>query len=350
MNLPPSFSFLGAAYFALQEDTRFLQFLDEGQRLYGGNQPVSRLNALPAFSLLTEVEASLAEQLGMEAACLYSSGFLAGVALRQHLLDRARESGWRLLSSEDCHPCLAPLTVHKGPARTGAETLDQLAREGVRNWVALCNGVDIFQGVPDPALDDGVFTEALWRVVDVSHGVFIWDHRHIISSLGRPGGRTLLMGSLGKAGAFPAGFVAGPEEMIKSLRRGEIFNAASPPPAAHAHAFHAAASLRREQRARLQALMGRADALFAIDRPESPRFPAYPLTPANEATFDALCGQGFRLSFLSYPTPEAQKSLRMVLNAAIPEAALIQLVELLHAKGVRYSQPMTKTVRWRFSP
>lgn len=345
MDPQPLQCLMGTAYFALQEDAHFLQQLAEGLRLYGSNQPVSRLNRLPAFAVLDQVETSLAQHLDVESACLFSSGFLAGIAVRRRMLDLAREAGWLLLSSEDCHPCLAPLAASAGIAKTGARILNQLSSKKMGSWVALCNSADIFQGRPAPALADPIFLRAAWRVLDVSHTIFIWDHRELLQSINRD--RTLMVGSLGKAGAFPAGFAAGPAEMIESLRRGEIFNAASPPPVAHAHAFLAAEGLRRRRRSHLHRLMARADALWGIDRPARRRFPAYPLIPADERVHQDLRMHGFNLSYLSYPSPATPKSLRMVLNAGIPETALTHLAELLSARGIHLAQRPPRPVHWR---
>lgn len=71
--------FVGTSYFGLQHDPSYLDLVREGMGLFGLNNPISRM-ANADFSELLKAESVVAKELNCEAACLFSSGYLAGTA------------------------------------------------------------------------------------------------------------------------------------------------------------------------------------------------------------------------------------------------------------------------------
>lgn len=317
----------GTAYLGLQSDPGFIALVSAGFAEFGTSNPISRL-ADHDFGALHAVEAVVAEAFGQEDACLFSSGYLAGIAMGLQLRDIAVRQGVALLVAGDGHPSAhCGLSMRTGLSMSDAEAAQRHAATG---WLAVFDSINSLLGqVTSDPLVSQVIRGAVLRAVDVSHTAFLWsDHHELLHQA-----PTLFFGSLGKAAAFPAGFIAGPSEIIAALRDTPIYSASSPPAMVFADAFLKAASLRRARIERLRQHLGRIDHAFGMSRGNR-WFPAYRLAD-DEALCAACTAAGFKLSRLNYPTPTSESILRAVIKAGLGAAEVDAFLGLCQSHRVK---------------
>lgn len=335
--------FTGTSYLALQRDPEYLDLVREGIALYGVNNPISRLSD-EDFSELDRAEGIIADELGCEAACLLSSGYLAGTAVQNALFGRGRREGKLLVWAKNHHPCLRneqadrEVQISEDAGPTMAEMSETLNRTG---WYAFFNSVNSFSGQSEHAALSQVARNADACVIDISHSMFLWDHRPLLKN---PGGRIVFAGSLGKASAFPAGFLAGDKETIKFLRQRPEYTAGSCPARCVAFAFNRSGSLRAERRTRLTALMTEFEKQAEIER--DALFPVYNLGVDCKERYAEALQAGIKLSFLPYPTANSASHLRLVMNAASKADSIKLVLTLIQSWNYRFPKRIGYADEW----
>jgi 8-amino-7-oxononanoate synthase len=303
----------------------------------------------------TRLEEELAAYTGRERALLFSTGYMANLAVMTTLAGR----GETVLLDRLCHASLIDGGLLSGArfkrfAHADARAAESaLAARAENASVVATDGVFSMDGDVGPldALARVSRSHDAWLVVDDAHGL------GVIGATGRgaveyfgldPEAVPVLVGTLGKAfGSFGA-FVAGSNELIELLMqkaRSYIYTTALPQPVAAASrkALEIAQreTWRRERvltlTARFQAgaeqmgvpLMGAPT--DAAARPLTPIQPV--LLGSSEAALLAqreLLGAGFCVVAIRPPTvPPGSARLRVTLSAAHTEAQVDSLLEAL---------------------
>jgi 8-amino-7-oxononanoate synthase len=293
------------------------------------------------------LEEELAEFTHRERALLFSTGYMANLAVMTALAGR----GERALLDRLCHASLidgarlSGATLARYRHADAAEAARLLEAEPGRTALLATDGVFSMDGdlAPLPALARCASTHDLWLVVDDAHGLGV---------IGASGGGVLehyglgseavpvLVGTLGKAfGSFGA-FVAGSATLIDFLiqkARSYVYTTALPQPVAAA--TRAALALIRqgsEQRERLAALIARfRAAAHAAEVPLAASMtPIQPVVLGSAAAALAaqrqLAAAGSWVVAIRPPSvPPGSARLRVTLSAAHTEAQVDALAEQL---------------------
>jgi 8-amino-7-oxononanoate synthase len=293
------------------------------------------------------LEEELAEFTQRERALLFSTGYMANLAVMTTLASR----GERVLLDRLCHASLIDGARLSGAtlARYRHADADEAARllehDPAHTALLATDGVFSMDGdlAPLPALARCARAHDLWLIVDDAHGLGV---------IGATGGGVLehfglgsdavpvLVGTLGKAfGSFGA-FVAGSATLIDFLiqkARTYVYTTALPQPvAAAARAALALIRQGREPRERLAALIARfRAAAHAAAVPLAPS--ATPIQPvllgsaaAALAAQRQLAAAGSWVVAIRPPTvPAGSARLRVTLSAAHTEAQVDALAEQL---------------------
>ncbi|WP_019558427.1 8-amino-7-oxononanoate synthase [Thioalkalivibrio sp. ALE12] len=295
-----------------------------------------------------ELEQALARFTGRERALLFSTGYMANLALVQTLAgrhDTVFEDRWNHASLIDAVRLAGARSQRYHHADPGhlRERLEQAPDRGHR--LIVTDGVFSMDGdiAPLPELAALAREFDAWLMVDDAHG---------LSVLGTTGGGScqhhglgaddvpILMGTLGKGFGTAGAFVAGSEALIEALiqtARPYIYTTAMP--AALAAATLASvriAEAAEDRRAHLQGLLQRLGA--GLDRLGLQHPP--PLTPIQpvhigdarraSAVAERLLAAGFLIPAIRPPTvPEGQARLRITLSASHTESQVDTLLRAL---------------------
>ncbi len=313
------------------------------------------------------LEEALAEFTGRERALLFSTGYMANLAVASALAGR----GASVLQDRLNHASLLDAGRLSGArllryAHGDAADLESRLATAARPALVLTDGVFSMDGdvAPLPALAAACRRHDAWLVVDDAHGLGVLGARGRGSleelAVG-PGDVPVLVGTLGKAlGTFGA-FVAGDRDLVEHLiqcARTYLYTTALPP--ALAAATRVALALVDEEawrRERVQANVARfrrlaADAGLALTDSNTPIQPLV-LGPAAAATAasDALLAQGILVTAIRPPTvPAGSSRLRITLSAAHTDDDIDRLVEALsRTPGARHT-PGTAAVGARGVP
>ena len=297
------------------------------------------------------LEDELAEFTGRPRALLFSTGYMANLAVITTLLGR----GDRVLEDRLNHASLLDAGLASGarfarfPHADAAALRERLAQPGEGRTLVATDGVFSMDGdvAPLRALADACLAHRAWLHVDDAHGLGV---------LGRTGRGSLeaaglglqevpvLMGTLGKAlGTFGA-FVAGSDELVETLlqrARTYIYTTAVPP--AVAAATRAALRVLQEEPWRRERVLAHA-ARFRREAAELGLCLLPSATPiqavvigdegAAVAASDALRSQGLWIPAIRPPTvPAGTSRLRITFSAAHGDADVDRLLESLGQLG-----------------
>ena len=327
----------GTAYLGLQRCDRYVEIACEGMRSYGVANPFGRDSDYD-FGPLVQAEMAVAKEFVQEAACLFSSGFIAGNATRRLLGRVSKEEDMGLAVASDIHPCFS-LGGFYGLPQSDGDTISFVERKN-RRWIAVFEPLNSLLGTRTLDVEKSMIIErAAVRAIDVSHTAFLWNHANLIGV-----GETLFYGSLGKAAAFPVGFAAGPRRLIDRLRGDPAYRTSYPPANALAYAFLHSDDLRRERHKKLRKLLAIVDASLGLDRGTA-WFPAYYLTDQEEIYLGFL-KDGIRLSCVRYPSETATPMVRAVVHAGLQLGDIECFLSQCRRKGIHPPMPKTK-VEWR---
>ena len=299
------------------------------------------------------LEEELAAFTGRERALLFSTGYMANLAVMDALAGR----GERVLLDRLCHASLIDGARLSGATlkRYGHADADcaacLLAADPRHTALIATDGVFSMDGdlAPLPALARAARAQDAWLVVDDAHGLGVLGAggRGVLEHFGLGADQVpVLVGTLGKAfGSFGA-FVAGAAELIEFLiqkARTYIYTTALPQPVAAAtRTALALAQKETWRRERVAALVARFRAAArAAGVPLSPSTtPIQPVVLGSPAA--ALAAQralqeaGLWVVAMRPPTvPAGTARLRVTLSAAHTEAQVDALVEQLERASAR---------------
>lgn len=288
------------------------------------------------------LEEALADAVGKPRALLFSTGYMANLALLSTLTDRHdaifqdRLNHASLLDGGQ----LSRATVQRYAHAQVDALAARLATSEARRKLVVTDGVFSMDGdvAPVEALLACCRAQDAWLMVDDAHGVGVLGDRGAGSCAGQP--VDILMGTLGKAlGCFGA-FVAGSETLIETLTqfaRPYIYTTALPPALAAATLVSLrlmqTETWRRQQLAELiEQWRAGAQALGLTLLPSNT--PIQPLlVGSDEAALKAstaLRERGLLVVAIRPPTvPEGSARLRITLTAAHTSADVAQLLAAL---------------------
>jgi len=293
-------------------------------------------------------ETRFAEFVGLPAALLFSTGYMANIGVVTALLGRdGAVFGDRLNHASLNDAALLSRAKFFRYPHNDLATLDtQLAASTARQKLVLVDAVFSMDGdiAPLPALLALCERHDAWLLVDDAHGFGVLGHngRGALSHFGLVSPRIVYMATLGKAAGVAGAVVAGAAEVIDWLvqsARTYIYTTATPPLlSATLLASMDLIESGDARRAQLQQLIqqlrdglaGSAWQLMASDTPIQPV-----LIGGNIAALAAsqvLLERGMLVSAIRPPTvPVNAARLRITLSAAHTQAEVAQLVVALNA-------------------
>ncbi|MGB0372288.1 MAG: aminotransferase class I/II-fold pyridoxal phosphate-dependent enzyme [Opitutales bacterium] len=320
----------GTSYLGLQTHPEYLRILQENLQQYGVNNPMSRNNA-GVFKVLERAETSLMEEWESEEACLLPNGFQAG----QAVLAVCRDLDCPIYAQADGHPCYLPNVL--------ADTSSSVALD---RFGLIFDAVDPFTGLSNWMQKTSLelVHRADFKALDVSHVAGVWPSQDLIKHLNpERSPLTLYFGSLAKASAFPAGFVAGPRKIIRQIRALPQFTASSPPANYLAASFLDSTLLRSRLKGELSRIMK--EVRRRLKLPDDPwAFPSFLLKTPNNSELSMLEAQGIHISALAYPSTHSPVRYRCVLNAMLSATELEQILKHL---GHLVEHPLSSSqIQW----
>ncbi|RZS95088.1 aminotransferase class I/II-fold pyridoxal phosphate-dependent enzyme [Cecembia calidifontis] len=324
--------FSGTDYLGLGSSFEFEDLVIEGIQKLGMNHGLSRINNV-RFDIYDQFEGYFAEKAGAEKALLWSSGYLAGYATLNYLLDNTDY----IFMAPDTHPAILPdeLTPDSSQsfkewAAYVQETSETLKAQRV---LILGNAVDPLK----PAIHDYSWIGNLSRKHQYT---FLLDDSHAFGTVGEnPFGtynrwkflpvELLVSGSLGKGLGIPAGITLGPITPIIGMANRRIFRSSSPPPQGYIWAFLQAETILREKFEKLHKNLHYFNSLIrTFDTIESHLgFPVYSFEQRKWVS--QLEEDGIIVSSFPYPEPTDPWSNRIVITASHEEQDLNRLYEAL---------------------
>ncbi|KTG17050.1 8-amino-7-oxononanoate synthase [Guyparkeria sp. XI15] len=339
-------TFCSNDYLGLAADPRLAEAMCSAASRYGvGAGAAHLING--HFAPHQQLEDELADWLEVDAARLFSTGYMANLGVVGALVGR----GDTVIADRLNHASLVDAVQLSGArlSRYRHNDLDDLEARLARakgERLILTDGVFSMDGDAAPLADLVALAERhdAWLVVDEAHafGALGDEGRGSFAAAGLvPGERVLRVGTLGKAFGTAGAFVAGaaePLEVLLQRARTYLFTTAQPP--AVAEASRAALSIVRSEgwrRERLQALVAAfreaAGALEGVELMPS----ATPIQPlvvgeAHRAVVMAkrLAEQGLLVPAIRPPTvPRGSSRLRVTFSAAHEDSDLRQLLSVL---------------------
>jgi 8-amino-7-oxononanoate synthase len=292
------------------------------------------------------LEQALAEFCGQPRALLFSTGYMANLAVIQTLMG----GGDAVFEDRLNHASLIDGGLASGArfrrylhADAGSLTA-QLAQSDARRKLVVTDGVFSMDGDVAPLADLAAACEKhqAWLMVDDAHGFGVLGEQGggCVAAQGMQGRVPVLVGTLGKAfGTFGA-FVAGSDDLIETLiqfARPYIYTTALPPAVAAA-TLASLAIVRQDnwRREKLASLItrfrsGAAQKGYTL---MSSATPIQPLLVGGDSDAvqlsDRLRQRGFLISAIRPPTvPEGTARLRVTLSAAHEVSDIDRLIEAL---------------------
>lgn len=339
-------SFCSNDYLGLAADPRVIDAMCAGARRYGAGAGASHLVSghLRAHQ---ELERQLAGFVRLPRALLFSSGYLANLAVVTTLAGR----GTAVFADKLNHASLNDAMVLsrsrfiRYPHCDLAALEALLAHSGATEKLVVTDSVFSMDGDIAPLKQVLQLCERFDArlVVDDAHGFGVLGEsgRGSLAHCGLNSSRIAYMGTLGKAAGVSGAFVAGGEELVEMLiqrARPYIYTTASPPALACALAksleLIEAEPWRRERLAGLSQKLAR-DLKLRRWRLAPSQTPIQPLMiGANReavAASEALMLDAILVPAIRPPTvPEGTARLRISLSAVHTEADLDVLVQGLH--------------------
>lgn len=324
-------------YLGLANDPRVVEAMCEGARRWGAGSGAAH----PVTGHLRpheELERQLAAFVGLPRALLFSTGYMANLAIVPALVGRGDAIfADRLNHASLIDAALASNAEHKRYAHNDVDALSRLLEQSTaRRKLILTDAVFSMDGDIAPLGELFALAEAhdAWLVIDDAHGFGVLgaQGRGSLHHFGlSPSPRILYMGTLGKAAGVAGAFVAGGVNVVDWLvqrARTAIFTTAHPPAVSCAVSksleLIAAAD---DRRAHLQYLIGALREKLApvawrhgwkLAESQTPIQPL--IVGDNEAALDLsarLEAHGILVPAIRPPTvPQGSARLRICLSAA----------------------------------
>lgn len=346
----PVLSFASNDYLGLAVHPRVVDAASAGLSTWGVGAGASEFLG-GHFPPNRDLEAQLATFVGAQKALHFATGFMANIGIVPALTER----GDAIFADKLNHASLIDAVRlsyafnHRYPHCDLGVLEGQLSANRAKRRLILTDAVFSMDGdvAPLPQLLELAERYDAWLLIDDAHGFGVLgpQGRGTAAHFGlQPGGRLIMMGTLGKAAGVAGAFVAGDAEIVDWLEqsaRTAVYTTGVPP----ALTFALLESLRLieagdELRTHLQALIARLrTGLRPICARNGWRMPdsGTAIQPivigGNEATLkvaDTLLARGIWAPAIRPPTvPEGQARLRVSLSASHGEMQVDELIAAL---------------------
>lgn len=338
-------SFCSNDYLGLANHPQVIAALQAGSATYGVGSGASHL--LTGHSRAHDaLEHELAEFVGSERALLFSTGYMANLGIVTALAQRHtrifedRLNHASLIDAVRLARARSTRYPHRDIGRLG-EALQGAKRDGL----IVSDAVFSMDGdlAPLSALSDLAERHGAWLIADDAHGFGVLGKNgrgSFEEARVRPGGRAILMATLGKAvGTFGA-FVAGDADVVEFLiQRARTYTYTTALPPAIAEATRASLTLMRAEpwrRIRVMSLVARfrqGAARLGLPLAQSDT-PIQPLLVGDAATSVAMAARlraaGMLVPAIRPPTvARGSARLRITFSAAHEEAHVDRLLDVL---------------------
>lgn len=320
--------FSGTDYLGLASYKEFEDLVIKGIQKLGLNHGLSRINNV-RLDVYDQFETFFAEKAGAEKALLWSSGYLAGYATVNYLLD---DTDYIFLAP-DTHPAILPDELSPDHSQTFKQWVQyvQELTETLKpqRVLILGNAVDPLK----PSVHDYSWIGHLTRKHQYT---FLIDDSHAFGTMGDDLFGTykkwkflpvqlLVSGSLAKGLGIPGGITLGPISPIIGMANRRIFRSSSPAPQGYLWAFLNAQHIYKERFEKLQANAQYFISLTSnIEGLEGEL--GYPIFSFTDRKWVVLLeNEGFIVSSFPYPEPTDPWANRIVLSAYHEKADLKKL-------------------------
>lgn len=310
--------FSGTDYLGMNSLREFEEIVIKSIRQIGLNHGLSRVNNV-RLNVYDDFEAYFAEKAGADKALVWSSGYLAGYATLNHLIEQIDY----IFIAPDTHPAILPDGLAPDPSQSFSDWVSY-SQEMCENLkpqkiLILANAVDPLK----PTLNDFSWIGHLPRKHDY---IVLLDDSHAFGVVGDTIFGTynkwkylpvdlIVAGSLGKGLGLPAGITLGPVSPLISLATQNIFRSSSPPPQAYLLAFLQAQHLYEAQHVKLlsniQYFASSAKQVKGMSGNSS--YPVFSFQ--NRDWVKKLEEEGFIVSSFPYPGPTDPWTNRIVIAA-----------------------------------
>ena len=343
-------SFCSNDYLGLAADPRIAQAAAASIRRVGLGAGASHLVS-GHHRAHDELERALASFVQLPRALLFSSGYLANLAVVTVLAGRSSDVFADRLNHASLNDAMILSRARcRRYAHCDVSALESfLAHSGAADKVVITDAVFSMDGDIAPLSDIARLCErhGAWLVVDDAHGFGVLGENGggALAHFGLDSPHIAYVGTLGKAAGVSGAFVSGSEPLIELLiqrARSYIYTTASPPPLAVA-LMKSVELIRAEgwRRQRLIELSARISRRLELRRwrllPSQTAI--QPLIVGENAETvalsDALAAKGILVPAIRPPTvPKGSARLRISLSAAHTEADVDLLIEALrHAEA-----------------
>ncbi len=324
--------FNGTSYLGLDSLEAYGRIVESNVKKWGTHHGLSRTNNV-RLAIYDAFEEYFSTQAGAQAAALFSSGYLAGIAASQYLFPKADQC-W---AAPDTHPAILPSGLQADSSLSFSEwmhaCLERASTLPSQKILILGNAVD--------PLKAEIHAYDWVALIAEKHEVtLLIDDSHAFGVLGnglfgtysqwkQEGVQLVISGSLGKGLATPGGIVLGSQDLIQGVKSQSIFAGASPPSPALLQSFLDAQDLLQVQQGKLKELTSffyQQNRLLPQIQGTS-NFPVFVYSPDLWA--EKLQEQGYITSSFPYPTASGPKVNRMVLSASHTREELSALSQML---------------------
>ena len=341
----PKLSFSSNDYLGLAGDPRITEALCEGARQWGSGAGASHL-VTGHQRVHEELELRLAAFVGLPRALLFSSGYLANLAIVTTLATPSCEIFADRLNHASLNDAMLMSRVRfRRYPHCDLDALErQLAQSTAPEKMVVTDAVFSMDGDIAPL-------DRLLELCERHDAMLVIDDAHGFGVLGKDGAgslshfqvdspRVVYMGTLGKAAGVAGAFVAAVDPVIELLiqqARPYIYTTAGPP--ALAFALIRSLELMAQESWRRERLVQLSRQLAALLKTSPWRLlcsttPIQPLVVGKNrealALSDSLAASGILVPAIRPPTvPEGTARLRISLSAAHSEQDVLRLVEAL---------------------
>ena len=346
-------SFCSNDYLGLAADPRIAEAAVESIRQFGLGASASHLVS-GHHRIHDELERALAKFVKLPRALLFSSGYLANLAVVTVLAGRSSDVIADRLNHASLNDAMILSRARcKRYAHCDLAALESLlARSDAANKVVITDAVFSMDGDIAPLSDIARLCEryAAWLVVDDAHGFGVLGKSGAgaLAHFGIDSPHIAYVGTLGKAAGVSGAFVAGSEQLIEVLiqrARTYIYTTASPPSLAAALMksieLMGAEQWRRHRLIELSAQISRKLELRRWRLLPSPTAIRPLIVGENAETValsDALASEGILVPAIRPPTvPKGSARLRISLSAAHTETDVDLLIETLRRAEASFS-------------
>ena len=322
-------------YLGLSHHPELIKAAQEATAKYGAGAAASRL-VTGNYPLYDELENILADYKGVEAACVFGSGYLANLGTIPALVG----AGDLIIADKLSHACMLDA------ARLSGATLMRFAHNNIEHLKMLLTAnrtehqncliftETVFSMDGDIAPIDAIYQLAkeydAWLMTDDAHGLGLITPKKV----------HIQMGTLSKAAGSYGGYVCGSKivvDYIKTSARSLIYSTGLPP--ASVAASIAALKLIKSDKSLAKKALDNAryfTSLLGLPAAQSAIVPV--IVKENEKALQLsarLEAQGFLVSAIRPPTvPENTSRLRFTFSASHDKSQIEAVVNILKAEGL----------------